>query len=70
MKPAIEVLPDITARSLGRRIWFRGLMHIERVLINLAIRVVNEVKRIYELKKFRDRSDLPVGSSIYESRLK
>ena len=44
MKLSRAVLIDVRERSFGKRIWFRTLSSIERSLVNLTIRVVNEVK--------------------------
>ena len=44
MKLTRTVLVDIRARSMRKRIWFRELTAIERSLVNLTIRVVDEVK--------------------------
>jgi len=44
LKLTRAVLADIRARSLMKRIWFRELTSVERSLMNLTIRVVDEVK--------------------------
>lgn len=44
MKLTRAFLIDIRARSLRKRIWFRQLKSTERSLMNLAIRVVDEVR--------------------------
>ena len=44
MKLTRAVLIDIRTKSLRKRTWFRKLASIERSLVNLTIRVVDEVK--------------------------
>ena len=44
MKLTRAALVDLRARSLRKRVWFKELTAIERTLMNLTIRVVDEVK--------------------------
>jgi len=44
LKLTRAALADLRARSLRKRIWFRELTSIERSLVSLTIRVVDEVK--------------------------
>lgn len=44
LKLSRAVLADLRGRSLRKRIWFTSLTSIERSLVDLTIRVVDEVR--------------------------